>query len=809
MADTEISALPSASALTGTDTKISALPSASALTGTEQIPATQGTNPVKLTVDQISSKVQGDISVQTSTLPSASALTGTEMIPATQNVTNPVKITVNQLSSKIQGDISVQTSTLPSASALTGTEQIPATQNGTNPVKLTVDQISSKVQGDISVQTFTAVALTNPYTASKSPHRIGDIALNLTSLEIWQANSATPALTSWNRMSSGYYGGSIITDLNMPISSGCYTALGTASNVPNSSYSWFIDHINSNTGNVSAYQRAVAYSTTLIIFERTKINSVWGDWIPVLKNEQVRSQNVNTSPSSKLFDDINVDYDNSQMFIYNHIFKVDHSILLNNGAVSYNERYPADLVVSDYIPLSMVYGCTIGKLEAWRLAQGNPIAFFDKNKVIIGSAYNPATIDTGTSVSITINSTLLAQYPNAYYVRFGGKKSLDLVIKNDNNEKRLEMYKNELRTIFKDKNIVCNTFLNVEGTEFSTNLQWDNQKSVLLAKDTGILTSGVGSEGYFCVSPFLPIHGISKIHFSGYIFDNTALCVQYDINKSIISVLNATNNTETDVDVDNNAYYIRFCGDCRVGHDIPVIKFVDITCENYQNKLNLDFYDSIIKTDNFYKINNFDNAIFCGDSVTIGFVVEGTSETQYIYKEIPEKSYPMQFSKMFPKINVTVKAQSGISAIDYLKNTYPTIDYTQYDLVAVELGLNGYLNYDDLNIEGTNTNCYRKIIQGIRQQNKNSVIVLNRSSHFASSWIQILQYIASESKCIVLDLTSRKYLNLDDVRYHGYYQNGSERAIDMAHFTRKGYNAKAFVFSKLLEEQLSDSTLYN
>lgn len=161
-----------------------------------------------------------------SALPSASALDGTD----------------------------IKISALPRASALDGTEQIPATQNVTNPVNLTVDQISSKVQGDISVQTFTAVALTNPYTASKSPHRIGDIALNLTSLEIWQANSATPALTSWNRMSSGYYGGSIITDLNMPISSGCYTALGTASNVPNSSYSWFIDHINSNTGNVSAYK---------------------------------------------------------------------------------------------------------------------------------------------------------------------------------------------------------------------------------------------------------------------------------------------------------------------------------------------------------------------------------------------------------------------------------------------------------------------------------------------------------------------------------------------------------------------------
>lgn len=44
------------------DIKISALPGASNLDGTEQIPATQnGIDPVKLTVNQISSKVQGDI----------------------------------------------------------------------------------------------------------------------------------------------------------------------------------------------------------------------------------------------------------------------------------------------------------------------------------------------------------------------------------------------------------------------------------------------------------------------------------------------------------------------------------------------------------------------------------------------------------------------------------------------------------------------------------------------------------------------------------------------------------------------------
>jgi len=47
------------------DLKISALPIANLLDGTEQIPATQsGTNPVKITINQLSAKIQGDLAIQ-------------------------------------------------------------------------------------------------------------------------------------------------------------------------------------------------------------------------------------------------------------------------------------------------------------------------------------------------------------------------------------------------------------------------------------------------------------------------------------------------------------------------------------------------------------------------------------------------------------------------------------------------------------------------------------------------------------------------------------------------------------------------
>ena len=75
------------------------------------------------------------------------------------------------------------------------------------------------------------------------------------------------------------YGGSISSNFNTITKNGYYTGYGTATGAPNTSYSWFVHHQNSNTGTVSATQRAVAYKTNpLLIAERTKTSSTWGAW---------------------------------------------------------------------------------------------------------------------------------------------------------------------------------------------------------------------------------------------------------------------------------------------------------------------------------------------------------------------------------------------------------------------------------------------------------------------------------------------------------------------------------------------------
>jgi hypothetical protein len=74
------------------------------------------------------------------------------------------------------------------------------------------------------------------------------------------------------------YGGIISDNLNTLTVSGFYTCYGTAIGVPSIDYSWFVYHHNSNVGTTSAYQRAVAYSDTAIVYERTKTSNLWSDW---------------------------------------------------------------------------------------------------------------------------------------------------------------------------------------------------------------------------------------------------------------------------------------------------------------------------------------------------------------------------------------------------------------------------------------------------------------------------------------------------------------------------------------------------
>ena len=83
------------------------------------------------------------------------------------------------------------------------------------------------------------------------------------------------------------YGGILSGDLNSITVSGFYTAYGAATGAPNTSSSWYVQHINSNAGTVSAMQVANSF-TTSDVYKRLKTSSVWGSWINVTSSDVVR-----------------------------------------------------------------------------------------------------------------------------------------------------------------------------------------------------------------------------------------------------------------------------------------------------------------------------------------------------------------------------------------------------------------------------------------------------------------------------------------------------------------------------------------
>ena len=64
---------------------------------------------------------------------------------------------------------------------------------------------SEKLADDAIVRTFAGAVLLNPYSASLTPRRVGDIAINTTSGEIWQAIATTNEAASWELQPSVAY----------------------------------------------------------------------------------------------------------------------------------------------------------------------------------------------------------------------------------------------------------------------------------------------------------------------------------------------------------------------------------------------------------------------------------------------------------------------------------------------------------------------------------------------------------------------------------------------------------------------------
>ena len=171
----------------------------------------------------------------------------------------------------------IKISGLPLVDSLNGDEMVPATQNSTNPVKILVSQILAYIKSNIDARTFTASALTNPYP-TLTPIKIGDVAINETSLEIWTAVSLTGAETSWEITAQGLFGGTLITDVHSITKNGFYSITSTGANIPTTNESFYILAMCSNLSTTSAILTAIGLTSGKMYMKR-KVSSVWGSWI--------------------------------------------------------------------------------------------------------------------------------------------------------------------------------------------------------------------------------------------------------------------------------------------------------------------------------------------------------------------------------------------------------------------------------------------------------------------------------------------------------------------------------------------------
>ncbi len=204
------------------------------------------------------------------------------------------------------------------------------------------------------------------------------------------------------------------------------------------------------------------------------------------------------------------------------------------------------------------------------------------------------------------------------------------------------------------------------------------------------------------------------------------------------------------------------------------------------------------------KIKTKRKALFIGDSVTQSYVVEGTQDNpKSVYTDQIEDffRYPYAFGHIFPEIEITIKARSGIKTSQWIKE-YSDVDFSQYDLIIIELGLNGSLSIADLYVGESETYYYVQLLRNIRTQNENADLCLVASQHFWANDAGVLRQLGEGYNCKIIDLHDREFGDLDLPQYHGYYTN---ELIDHAHFTRKGYNMKAYVVAKMIDKQLNIS----
>lgn len=221
--------------------------------------------------------------------------------------------------------------------------------------------------------------------------------------------------------------------------------------------------------------------------------------------------------------------------------------------------------------------------------------------------------------------------------------------------------------------------------------------------------------------------------------------------------------------------------------------------------------NSLTNIENDYLKTIFNSVACLGDSLTEGYLGSNTG--------MARTPYPKALSKMM-NCDVINYGHSGSTVISYWNNYAQDINYKNHDVVIIGLGTNAGLtatleedtNYDNYNnYAETNTGCYCKIIEYIKEQNPRCKIFIcnvgyaNSNSEDTVITNNVLKEIAKKYSLPYLEVYGNSFYTL---AYHSLLLHPLwNTSGDILHFSNLGYTIYAKVILHCITEYISKNPM--
>lgn len=300
---------------------------------------------------------------------------------------------------------------------------------------------------------------------------------------------------------------------------------------------------------------------------------------------------------------------------------------------------------------------------------------------------------------------------------------------------------------------------------------------------------------YCAVTDYIEIPPSAKIKLEQYAANNSLYLVGYALyteNRGVIKCNRYNEQNEPlpnvlEIDVPQNAKYLRFTIVNVSGVTLNPV----LTVYPYATIKRLGEEAASIFDNKFTDL--YSSCIFVGDSVTAG--TGATVSTRYIDV----------FKSLTNWETVDKVAYAGYTTKQWVDAYLATTDFTNYDVLVLELGLNGgltgdlstdvdpYESYTDF--ADTLLGNYCKIIAKAKSQNENIFIALVISHYWprVKVYIDKVYEVAEKYNTGVINLLDANEC-LQDQRFH---------TTDFLHFTDLGYFAKAHAVYRLMNVEIA------